>query len=262
MARKKDPSDYMIQAVDAAFNLLEQYRGEVAELGTAELAQRLRLSRNATARLLANLETRGYLERNRVTNNYRLGLNTLELGQVAINQRNLLQVAPPFLKQMAQACNETAYLVVLKQGCVVYAGVAETTQPIGVVSRLGMWRPLHCTASGKVHLAFMAPEERAAFLPAERLETFTPHGCATRTALEAELAVIARQGYAIDNEELEPDVRCVASPLRNFTGRVIGALSLSGPSDRFSDRRLAEELAPLVQQTSADLSARLGYLET
>jgi IclR family KDG regulon transcriptional repressor len=259
MERKKDPSEYMIQAVDAALNILEQYQGDVVELRATELAQRLGLSRNNATRLLATLTARGYLERDRATEAYRLGLSTLELGQVAANQRDLLQTAPPFVRQMAQACDETSYLVVLKQGCVVYVAVAESTQPVRVVSRLGMWRPLHCTASGKVHLAFMAPEERAPYLPAEDLQTFTPRTCATRTQLQAELAAVVRQEYAVDNEELEPGVRCVASPVRDFSGRVIGALSLSGPAERFTEQRLARELAPLVRQTSAELSTRLGF---
>lgn len=259
MQRKKDPSDYIIQAVSTALDLLEQYQAETAELGAVEIAHRLRLSREGTSRLLATLESRGYLEQNRLTNNYRLGLNTLELGQVAIGQRNLLQMGPPMLKQMAQCCDETTYLVVMKQGCVVYAGVAETTRPVRVASRLGMWRPLHCTASGKVHLASMSAEEIDGLLPDESLKTYTPRTFATKAALRVELACVAQQGYAVDNEELEPGVRCVAGPVRDFSGRVVGALSLSGPAERFSDRRIDEELAPLVLQKTADLSGRLGF---
>jgi DNA-binding IclR family transcriptional regulator len=179
MERKKDPSDYIIQAVSNSLDLLEQYQGEVSELGAAELAQRLRLSKANATRLIATLESRGYLEQNRVTSNYRLGLNTLELGQVAINQRNLMQIAPSFLQQMARCCDETAYLVVLKQGCVVYVGITETNRPVRVASRLGTWRPLPCTASGKVHLASMSPEEIDALLPEAVLKRFTPLTCST-----------------------------------------------------------------------------------
>lgn len=259
MQRKKDPADYIIQTVSNALDLLEQFQGEAAELGAAELAQRLGLSRVNVVRMLATLESRGYLEQNRVAGNYRLGLNTLELGQVAISQRNLLQVAPPFVQQMARCCDETAYLVVLKQGCVVYVGITETTRPVRVASRLGSWRPLHCTASGKVYLAFMPTAEMDALLPAAGLKRFTPTTCTRREDLQQELAAVAKQGYAVDMEELEPGVRCVASPVRDFSGRVVGALSLSGPADRFSEPRIAEELAPLVLQTAAELSVRLGY---
>ena len=91
---KKEKSEYLIQAVSHALDLLEQFHGETDELGVTELSKRLKLHKNNVFRLLATLESRGYIEQNRVTENYRLGLKTLELGQTFIKQMGLLRQSP------------------------------------------------------------------------------------------------------------------------------------------------------------------------
>ncbi|MBI5655942.1 MAG: helix-turn-helix domain-containing protein, partial [Geobacter sp.] len=107
---KKDKAEYIIQAVDHALDLLEQFHDDVDELGVTELSKRLKLHKNNVFRLLATLESRGYIEQNRVTENYRLGLKTLELGQTFIKQMGLLRQSRPVLEALVRECNETTYV--------------------------------------------------------------------------------------------------------------------------------------------------------
>ncbi len=256
---KKDKAEYIIQAVSHALDLLEQFHDDVDELGVTELSKRLKLHKNNVFRLLATLESRGYIEQNKATENYRLGLKSLELGQTFIRQMGLLRQAKPILEKLVADCNETSYVAIFKEGYIVYLDVAETDLTVRVVSRVGSRLPAYCTAAGKVHLAFMSDEEVDAILPAGELKQFSANTLTNRDALKRELRLVAEQGYAIDNEELDLGVRCVAAPIRDYTRRIVGAVSISGPSMRLGDDRIVKELVPLALQAAEELSTRLGY---
>jgi len=256
---KKEKAEYIIQAVSHALDLLEQFHDDVDELGVTELSKRLKLHKNNVFRLLATLESRGYIEQNRATENYRLGLKSLELGQTFIKQMGLLRQAKPILERLVKDCNETSYVAIFKDGFIVYLDVVETDLTVRVVSRVGSRLPSYCTAAGKVHLAFMSDEEIDEILPEQQLKSYTPTTVTDRSKLKAELKKVAEQGYAIDDEEMDPGVRCVAAPIRDYTRRIVGAVSISGPSMRFPDDRIANELIDLVTSAGEDLSTRLGF---
>ena len=258
MPTKKDKSEYIIQAVSHALDLLEQFHDDVDELGVTELSKRLKLHKNNVFRLLATLESRGYIEQNKATENYRLGLKSLELGQTFIKQMGLLRQAKLALEQLVEQCNETAYVAIFKENHVVYLDVVETDMTVRVVSRVGSRLPAYCTASGKIHLANLSEDELETVLP-KKLEAHTNTTRCCLTDLKQELKVIAEQGYAIDNEEMDQGVRCVAAPIHDYTRRIVGAISLSGPSMRFTDERMQKELIPLVVEAANTLSTRLGY---
>jgi IclR family transcriptional regulator, KDG regulon repressor len=258
MARK-EKSEYIIQAVSHALDLLEQFHGEDDELGVTELSKRLKLHKNNVFRLLATLESRGYVEQNKATENYRLGLKSLELGQTFIKQMGLLRQAQPVLEKMVEECNETSYISIFKDGFIVYLEIEETTMTVRVVPRIGIRLPAYCTAAGKVHLAFLREEELDKLYAKTKLISFTPKTLSSLDALKKELEEIREKGFAIDNEEYDIGVRCVAAPIRDYTRRVVGAVSLSGPSMRFTDERMDKELVPIVVREGEDLSTRLGY---
>ncbi len=256
---KKEKSEYIIQAVDHALDLLEQFHDDVDELGVTELSKRLKLHKNNVFRLLATLESRGYIEQNRVTENYRLGLKTLELGQTFIKQMGLLRQSRPILEALVKECNETTYVSILKEFHIVYLDAVETDLTVRVVPRVGSRLPAYCTAAGKVQLAYMTEEELDNFLPTKELKRYTPNTVTGRDELKVGLKTVAELGYSVDNEELDIGVRCVAAPIRDYTRRIIGAVSISGPSMRFSEERMEKELIPLVKKAGEDISAKLGY---
>lgn len=256
---KKEKSEYIIQAVDHALDLLEQFHDDVDELGVTELSKRLKLHKNNVFRLLATLESRGYIEQNRVTENYRLGLKTLELGQTFIKQMGLLRQSRPILEALVRECNETTYVSILKEFHIVYLDAVETDLTVRVVPRVGSRLPAYCTAAGKIQLAYMTEEELDNFLPTKEMKRYTPNTVTGRDELKVGLKTVAEMGYAVDNEELDIGVRCVAAPIRDYTRRIIGAVSISGPSMRFSEERMENELIPLVKKAGEDISAKLGY---
>lgn len=258
MARK-EKSEYIIQAVDHALDLLEQFQGDIDELGVTELSKRLKLHKNNVFRLLATLESRNYIEQNRVTENYRLGLKTLELGQTFIKQMGLLRQSRPVLEALVKECNETTYVAILKDSHIVYLDVVETDLTVRVVPRVGSRLPAYCTAAGKIQLAYMTDEELDNYLPAKELKRYTANTITDRDEFKVHLAGIVEQGYAIDNEEMDVGVCCVAAPIRDYTRRIIGAVSISGPSMRFSKERMEQELIPLVQRAGEDISTKLGF---
>ena len=171
----------------------------------------------------------------------------------------LLRQAKPILERLVGECNETSYVAIFKEGYVVYLDVVETDLTVRVVSRVGSRLPAHCTASGKVHLAYMTEEEILALIPQREMKQFTTTTITDRDELVKELALVAERGYAIDNEEMDLGVRCVAAPIRDYTRRIVGAVSISGPSMRFTDERIEKELIPLVIKAGDDLSTRLGF---
>ncbi len=256
---KKEKSEYVIQSVCHALDLLEQFRGDVDELGVTELSNRLKLHKNTVFRLLATLESRNYIEQNKVTENYRLGLKTLELGQTFIKQMGLLRQSRPILERLVKECNETTYVAILKDFQIVYLDVVETDMTVRVVPRVGTQLPAFCTAAGKAQIAFMTDEELEHYLPVKELKRFTPNTITDRNELKKRLREIAEQGYAIDDEELDLGVRCIGAPIRDYTRRIVGAVSISGPPMRLTKERMEKELIPMVVKAAEDISSRLGY---
>lgn len=256
---KKEKSDYLIQSVSHALDLLEQFHDEVDELGVTELSKRLKLHKNNVFRLLATLESRGYIEQNKVTENYRLGLKTLELGQTFVKQMGLLRQSRPVLENLVHECNETSYVAILKDLHIIYLDVVETDLTVRVVPRVGSRLPAYCTAAGKVQIAYMSEEDLEQYLPPKDSKPLTPNTILDGDKLKQQLRLVVENGYAIDDEELDVGVRCVSAPIRDYTRRIIGAVSISGPSMRLSLDRIDKELVPLVKRAAEEISTKLGF---
>lgn len=254
---RREKSNYMIQAVAHALDVLEQFHTD-GELGVTELSKRLKLHKNNVFRILATLESRSYIEQNRSTENYRLGTKCLQMGQTYIQHMGLLQQARPIMLEVMKACHESAFVAVMRKGQVVPLEVVESDQPVRIVSQIGENLPLHCTAAGKIHLAFEPAEELQRSL-AETLPRYTPYTIVHRDQLTEQLQSIAASGYAIDHGEYQTDVHAVAAPIKDYTRTVVGSLSVIGPAYRIPPERLQDEIIPLVVKAGRDLSSRLGY---
>lgn len=257
--RRKEKAEYVVQAVDRALDILECFGYSKEELGVTELSKKLRLPKNNVFRLLATLECRGYIEQDRHSGNYRLGLKTFEVGNVFLHHLGLRRQARPVLEEMVARCNETAYLAVTDGPEVVYILMQETSHTVRVVPRMGHRLPAYRTAAGKVQLAYESQDRLADILRERPLNPGAGSTPADMRAFHAHLREVAKQGYAMDDEEFDPGVRCVAAPVRDYSKRVVAAVGLLGPASRFSPERMEGELLPLVVEASARLSQRLGY---
>jgi len=251
-------NNYIIQTVSHALDLLEQFQKGDTELGITDLSNRLNLQKNNVFRLIATLKSRHYLEVNSSTGKYRLGLKTRELGQAAIQQTDFLNHARPVLRSLKEQSGETCYFSVIADAHTYYLDGIETDLPVRVAHRIGSRRPLHCTAAGKVQLACLAPDELQQFLSSQELARFTPRTITTKATLRDELARIAVQGYAVEDQEHDNGVIEVAAPVFDGSGTIVGALSISGPSMRMTGSRMIHELIPLICREAARLSGRIG----
>jgi DNA-binding IclR family transcriptional regulator len=258
-SRERIPPQNPIPSVVKALDVLEAFDYEREELEVSGLAQKLGLHKNNVFRLLATLETRGYIEQDGRRGNYRLGLKTFEVGNVFLHHLGIRRQARPVLEDLVTRCNETAYLAVLDGPDVIYVRMHETTHSLRVASRLGRRLPAYCTAAGTCQLAYESQDRLNEIFRNYPLKRLTEHTITRFEDLLAHLKEISRKGYAVDDEEWEYGVRCVAAPVRDYTHRVVGAVGLTGPAPRLPPERIEAELVPLVKETAARLSQRLGY---
>ncbi len=245
-------SDYAIQTVMNALRMLEIFHTET-EMGVSELARRLDLHKNNAFRLLATLELAGYMQQTPETDRYHLGPRCLELGHAFSRSHTLLTQARPILEELAGSLGETVHLGVLRGYEVVHLDGVLPEQLVLTGLRVGDRLPAHCTALGKVLLA-----DGTRDLADRAFTRYTDATIVDPAKVADELGAIALQGYAPDLEEFAAGLRCVAAPVRDGSSRVIAAISLSGPSFRFSEEALHGDGARAVTAAATRLSQRLG----
>ena len=248
-----------VQSLERAFDLVEALAA-AGELGVSELAARTGLVPSTAHRLLATLAKRGYVTQNPLSSRYLLGYKVIEVASGLEHRLSRLRAAArPHLEQIRQATGETTNLVVLDGDHVVYVDQVEGTRSVRMFTVVGTAALAHTTASGKAILAYGPAEAvTSRYGGRESLEGLTPRTLTTVEALEDDMTRIRRRGYAIDNEEHEEGVGCVAVPLFDHTGRPCAAVSVSGPSARIIHADTSE-LAALLGRHGAQISEALGY---
>jgi len=246
---------YKVQALDRAFAVLDLLGESDIPLGLAQVAASLQLHKSTAHRFLMVLERHRMVERT-ASGKFRLGLRLYDLGNRAIEQYDLRDRAQPHLRRLVAETEETAHLCILEAARVIYLDKIEPARSVRMITRIGASNPVHCTAVGKAMLSFL-PEERAAdVLRRIRFERFTPHTIATVEALRAEMEKTRRRGYAVDDEELEEGLRCIAVPLLDAQRLPVAAVSISGPSFRVTAQKLpliANQLLQCVRGISTDM---------
>lgn len=192
------------------------------------------------------------------TGKFRLGLRLFDFGNRAIEQYDLRDRAQPHLRRLVAVTEETAHLCVLEAARVIYIDKIEPARSVRMITRIGASNPVHCTSVGKAILAFL-PEERAAEVVRRiRFERFTHRTIATPEALKVEMEKTHRRGYAVDDEELEEGLRCIAVPLLDAQRMPVAAVSISGPSFRVTAQKLPS-IANQLLQCVRGISTDMGY---
>ena len=252
----KQSSPATIQSVQRALAILRCFTKEDAELGVTQISKHLALHKSTVSRLLATLEQQGFVEKNLETEKYRLGLQLVTLAGIVLEQIDLREVATPYLNQLAELTQETVNMVVLSGGeCMNIDGVA-SPRPIRYVGRIGRRTPCHCTAAGKVLLAYLPVAAREKILE-EPVTRFTAKTIVDLAALAQNLTTIGQQGYAITHEEHQQDLSAVAAPIFDHTNQVVAAVTVSGPTYRIGPGEI-EALVEPVLNIARQISARLG----
>lgn len=248
----------IIQSLDRALNILDLFDEYTTELKITEISARMELHKSTVHSLLRTLQLHGYIAQDEETGKYRLGLKLLEKGQLLLKGMDIRDVARKHLVSLSARTGQTAHLVILdgKEG--VYIDKVEGEKAAIRYSRIGRRVPLHSSAVGKALLAFRRAEELEAILKGYTFVVQTPATIRDKAALLAELERVRRQGYAVDDQENEPGVRCGAVPIRNHAGAVAAAISVSTMTSAVDDALFREYVAQLQQEGEA-VSRLLGY---
>jgi DNA-binding IclR family transcriptional regulator len=243
--------------VATALRLLKAFSEAEVEIGISDLAKRLGVAKSTVHRLAVTLVSEGMLEQNPDTGKYRLGIALFRLGALVRHRMDVSIEARQLLRALREKANETVHLAVLEGPEIMYIYNLESTQAIRMRSDIGVRKPAYCTAEGQAMLAFQSADaiDRVigAGLPPRTAQTITDPA-ALRKALEA----VRQRGCAIEDEESEIGMRCIAAPIRDDSGDVVAAIGLAGPVSRLSKKAIAAFI-PHVIDTAAAISARLGY---
>lgn len=246
-----------VQSLGRAFSILEEVAREREGISLAELSKRVGLHNSTTFHLVKTIVSLGYIRQDKETKRYRVGRPLFALAASSLDEIEMVSVAMPILEELSEQTGESSHFAVRMGDSIVV--IARTSGPgaFQLTDRVGVVRPAHCTALGKVILASLRPDQLDRFLQRTELKPVTPKSITNAKQLVQEIEEIRDREIAFDDGEFNAEVRCVAVPVRDFTGHVIGAMGISGPIWRSSMQSLQAK-ARIVQAAAGRMSAELG----
>ncbi|MCV6587192.1 MAG: IclR family transcriptional regulator [Marinibacterium sp.] len=239
--------------VGKALDVLDQVAGFARPVRFGELLDQSRYPKATLYRFLQVLTNQGMLSYDPDRQTYALGLRLVRLAHGAWTQSSLAPIARPFLDRLSTQVGETVHLAQLDHAQVLYVDKRNATQPVAMYSQAGKVGPAYCTGVGKAMLAFLPEPDLGTALAQQSFHRFTDQTLDSEAALRAELDAIRGRGYAFDREEHEPGIICIAMPILTERGRMLGALSVTGPTSRTDLDRL-ETWAPALADTAEQIA--------
>ncbi|WP_209124996.1 IclR family transcriptional regulator [Alkalihalobacillus sp. BA299] len=250
-------SDRHIQSIIRAAEILELFLSS-AELSIKEISQNTGLSKSTVHGIIKTLEYKGFLTQNPEDQKYKLGMKLFELGNSVSNNLNIGKIARPYIQELVEKLKETVHLVILDQSEVIYVEKVEGSHSLSMYSQIGKRAPIHCTGVGKAILAFRPEEEIDQLLSETTLTPFTDKTMTDKEKIKEHLKQVKRQGYAMDDEEIEIGLRCVAAPIFNHKGEAIASISCAAPITRFNDELITNVIVHIKLAADA-ISRQMGY---
>jgi IclR family transcriptional regulator, KDG regulon repressor len=246
------------QSLHHAVKILDCFSQEQPELGVREVARMAELSSSAVGRLMLSMKSLGILNQNPKSKTYSLGPRVLTWAGVYLTNSDIRTTALPYLQELHQSTQETISLYILDGSERVCIERLESPQNVRIVARLGRRLPLYAGSAGKVFLAFMKPQQCDLILARKPLVPLTSKTIVDLHALQLELENIRAQGYAVSRGEWLLDASGVAAPVYDATGEITAVLTISGPSQRFSDE-VIKRYSRIVTNQAQQISLSLGY---
>lgn len=235
-----------MKSIEKAMDLLEFLSVNEQEAGITEISERLHMGISTVHRIITSLKSRGYVIQNQQTTKYRLGIKLFELGCAVQSTKRLIEISKPYLRQLSQSTNETANLVILEGKEVIYLDTIESPEILRTEIMVGTRTPAHCTALGKVLLAFISDQEfESLYKSKEPLPSLTSNSITSLEELKKHLKKIRIQGYAVDREEYKTDINCLGVPIINGN-EAIAAISITGPASRFTLNEMEKAKSKLI----------------
>ena len=253
----KDPNEYNVRAVERALQILDCFDDDHSEMGISEIAHVVGLHKATAYRIVTTLVNYGYLEWLPDSQHYKLGLELANLGYKVIRRMDLRREALPYMKKMVNEWDETCDLSIFDQGRAFYIEVLRGNHALTIAAAVGQRLPAHCTASGKLFLAYLPSDELDAILN-QPMTAYTNKTITSPEVLRDQLKVICERGYSVDNEEYELGICAVAAPIFNRGGNVIAAIGGPSPVSRMTRERITE-IAEAFKEAGQAISRRMGY---
>jgi DNA-binding IclR family transcriptional regulator len=253
-----EPARGGVQSIGRGFAILEEIARNRDGIGLAELSKRVGLHNSTTFHLVKTMVSLGYVRQMRDSKRYRIGRPLFALAASALDEIEMMSLATPVLEDLSRETGESAHFSVRMGDAVVV--LARTSGPgaFQLTDRVGVVRPAHCTALGKIMLAALASDQFELYLARAELKPQTPKSIVTAEHLRREIAEVRRAGIAFDDGEFDQELRCVALPVRDFSGEINGAIGISGPVWRLSIEAL-QKRARVVRAAADRLSGEFGY---
>jgi IclR family transcriptional regulator, KDG regulon repressor len=257
-ARDADRQRGGVQSIGRAFAILEEIARNRDGIGLADLSKRVGLHNSTTFHLVKTMVSLGYVRQMKQTKRYRIGRPLFALAAGALDEKEMISLATPVLEDLSRETGESAHFSVRMGEAVVVLARTGGQGAFQLTDRVGVLRPAHCTALGKIMLAALQGEQFERFLAQADLKAYTPNSITSAEALRREIAEVRRAGIAFDDGEFDNEVRCVALAVRDFSGQAIGAIGISGPVWRLSIEAL-QKRARAVRAAAERLSGEFGY---
>jgi len=251
-------SSYAPLTVKKALTILCALAKEKDGLGVLSLAKKLDLNRSTAHRLVSALMENGFVKQDPTHHRYTLGLKIIELAGELLSRMEVRQIALPYLQELVEMTRETVHLGILDRGEVVFIDKIEGPELVRFFTHIGKRFPAYVTSIGKAITAYLPEDELEEVLKLQSFEARTPNTLTSERTFREHLKRIRSRGYAIDHEENRQTVCCVGAPIFDSDGRVIAAISISGPSFRLTPRKMKELSGPL-KSTALKVSRSLGY---
>jgi IclR family transcriptional regulator, KDG regulon repressor len=256
--RRKIMSERLIQSIERAADVLEVFLTTSPELSVKEISEKLQLSKSTVHGIIKTLEHRGYLEQNPEDLKYKLGIKLFKLGNFVSKHFDIGNIARPIIRDLANELNETVHLVTLQRDEVVYIEKVEGPRALTIYSHIGKRAPVHCTGVGKAILAHLSETEVDRLLLSASLEAFTEYTMTDMNEIKKHLVSVRETGYAVDDEEIELGLKCIAAPIFNHKGNVIASISCAAPKMRLDEEMLPKVIAG-IKRAASEISKSLGY---
>jgi len=257
----KEKPKYPIKTIINCSNILDYFIKKKKPVTLTEFSEKLNLYPSSVHRILDTLNYLNYVDKLPDSESYQLGLKALELGMAKLSQIDIIKEASPFLKELSRKINENVYLGVLFENLVFYQAKVEAFRSIKLETHLGTRGHFNCTALGKVLVAFLPKSEREKIYQNMGFHKSTKNSITSKKQFEKEISKVKSEGFAIDNEENEKNIQCIAAPIRDYSGDVIAAISISGPLYRFNlkEEKAVRAVREEIIQYAQKISKCLGY---
>lgn len=248
----------IIQSVSRALAILELFDETNRELSIKEISLKLNLNKSTVHSLLSTLKEQGYISQNNETNEYSLGWKLYERGYLIVSQMDIRNVARAHLEKLNNETNQTVHLVTLLGKEAIYIDKITGNSSLVIYSRVGKRVPLHSSGVGKVLAAFLNEAQLNSVMDGYVFEKRTENTLVSHEKFLEEIKAVKKNGYAIDYEENEPGIICIAMPVYDYSGEVIAAVSISTPKS-FYNNEVEKLNYTCLKKCVEELSLDLGY---